>query len=446
LEIRAIIAYLAMLWYIDGDRGRDKVSPRTEFLQGRSQVMKITNVKVIVTCPGRNYVLLKIETDQGLYGVGDVTLNGRELAVATLVEEHLAPLLIGRDPDQIEDTWQFIFRGAYWRGGPIMLTALAGIDIALWDIKGKRAGLPVYSLLGGKCRDGVLCYTHASGQDFQEVEESVRGFMKQGFKAIRAQMAIPGLAGTYGTEKGWGGGREPSAMMAVGGSMPPVETFEPGPYLQTIPGLFEYLRNKVGWEVELLHDAHEKLTPIEAAGLAKDLEPYKLFFLEDLLRPEHKESFRLVRQHSTTPLAMGELYHNKWECLPLITEQLIDYIRCDLGHSGGITEGRKIAAIAEPYYVKTAWHGPGDIAPITHAANVHLDLAITNFGIQEFIFFPDSVKEVIPGMPEFKDGYLTVSDAPGLGCDINEELARKYPYQRAYLPVARRLDGSVQDW
>lgn len=408
--------------------------------------MKITNVRVIVTCPGRNYVLLKLETDQGIYGVGDATLNGRELAVATLLEEHLAPLLIGRDPDQIEDIWQSIFRGTYWRGGPIILTALAGIDMALWDIKGKCAGLPVYSLLGGKCRDGVLCYTHASGQDFQEVEESVRAFMERGFKVIRVQVAIPGLKDIYGTRRDWGGRRRPKSMMAVGDSLPYVETFEPRPYLRTIPRLFDYLRGKLSWEVELIHDTHERLGPVDAAQLAKDLEPYRLFFLEDLLRPEHKQSFRLVRQHSTTPLAMGELYHDKWECLPLITEQLIDYIRCDLGHSGGITEGKKIAAIAEPYYVKTAWHGPGDIAPITHAANVHLDLAITNFGVQEFTIFPDQVNEVIPGAPEFKSGYLTVSDAPGLGCDINEELAKKYPYQRAYLPMARRLDGSLQDW
>jgi mannonate dehydratase len=406
--------------------------------------VKITNVKVIVTCPGRNYVLLKIETDEGIYGVGDATLNGRELAVATLLEEHLAPLLVGRDPDRIEDTWQYIFRGTYWRGGPVMLTALAGIDVALWDIKGKRAGLPVYSLLGGKCRDGVLCYTHAGGQDFEEVEENVRAFMEQGFKVIRVQVAIPGMRGTYGTHRGDRRGR--ANVMAVGGALPPVEMFEPRPYLQTIPRLFEHLRSRLGWEVELCHDTHERLTPVEAAQLAKDLEPYRLFFLEDLLRPEHKESFRLVRNHSTTPLAMGELFHNKWECLPLITEQLIDYIRCDLGHTGGITEGKKIAAIAEPYYVKAAWHGPGDIAPITHAANVHLDLAIPNFGVQECTLFPEQVKEVIPGAPEFKGGYLTVGDAPGIGCDINEELAKKYPYQRAYLPTARRLDGSLQDW
>ena len=392
--------------------------------------MKITEVKVIVTCPGRNYVLLKIETDEGIYGVGDATLNGLELSVAGLLENHLAPLLIGRDPDCIEDTWQYIFRGTYWRGGPVILTALAGIDMALWDIKGKRAGLPVYSLLGGRCRQGALCYTHASGKDFSEVEENAKKFLDLGFKVIRVQIAVPGMEGTYGT----------------GGDPAPFEIFEPGPYLRIIPRLFEHLRDKLGWDVELCHDTHERLSPVEAARLAKDLEPFKLFFLEDLLRPEHKESFRLVRQHSTTPLAMGELYHNKWECLPVITEQLIDFIRCDLGHSGGITEGRKIAAIAEPYSVKTAWHGPGDISPITHAANVHLDLATSNFGVQEFTFFSEQVKEIIPGVPEFKDGYLNVMDAPGLGCDINEDLAGKFPFQPAHLPRARRLDGSVQDW
>jgi mannonate dehydratase len=196
----------------------------------------------------------------------------------------------------------------------------------------------------------------------------------------------------------------------------------------------------------LFHDVHERLNPIQAARLAKELEPFHLFFLEDPLRPEHKESFRLLRHHSTTPIAMGELYHNKWECLPVITEQLIDFIRCDLGHTGGITECRKIAAIAEPYQVLTAWHGPGDIGPITHAANVHLDLATPNFGVQEMTFFSDKVKEVIPGGPTYRDGYLWVEDSPGLGCDINEEAAAKHPYQRAYLPTTRRADGSVHDW
>ncbi len=228
--------------------------------------------------------------------------------------------------------------------------------------------------------------------------------------------------------------------------MPQVETWEPGPYLRTIPRLFAHLRDKLGEEVELFHDVHERLTPIQAARLARELEPYHLFFLEDCLRPEHKESFRLIRQHTTTPLAMGELFHTKWDCLPLLAEQLIDYIRCDLGHIGGITEAKKIAAIAECYYIQTAWHGPGDIGPAMHAANVHVDLAIPNFGVQEMVAFSEEVHEVLPGAPIFQNGYLNVTDAPGLGVDVNEEAAARYPYKRAYLPNTRRADGSVMDW
>lgn len=406
--------------------------------------LKITNVKVVVTCPDRNYVLVKIETsDAGLYGWGDATLNGRELAVAQVLEQHIAPLLIGRDPDQIEDIWQYLFRGTYWRGGPVLMTALAGVDLALWDIKGKRAGLPLYSILGGKTREGALAYTHCSGATFEAVEESVRKAQARGFKVFRVQVSIPGTVGTYGVSNMPPGGRTTSLDAA---DLPPVEIWEPSAYLRTIPRLFAYLRERLGDEIELMHDVHERLNPIQAARLAKDLEPYHLFFLEDPLRPEHKESFRLIRQHSTTPLAMGELFNTRWDVLPLITEQLIDFVRCDLGHIGGLTEARKIAAIAESFYVQTAWHGPGDIAPMTHAASVHLDIAIPNFGVQEMVFFPEIAQEVMPGGPTFKDGYLHVTDAPGLGTDVNEAAAAKYPYRRAYLPTVRRADGSVHDW
>ena len=408
--------------------------------------LKITDVRVIVTCPDRNYVVVKISTTEaGLYGVGDATLNGRELAVAEDLKQHIAPLLIGRDPEQIEDTWQYLYRGPYWRGGPVQMTALAGVDLALWDIKGKRAGMPVYQLLGGRTRIGALAYTHASGRDFAEVEDGARRAIERGFKCVRAQVAIPGLEGTYGTA-----GAKPAeaaaGRVANMASLPQTEVFEPAPYLSTVPRLFEHLRANLGQEVELLHDCHEKLDPIQAARLARDLEPYHLFFLEDCLRPEYKESFRLIREHSTTPLAMGELFNSLWDCVPLIKEQLIDYIRCDLGHIGGITAARKVAALAELFQVRTAWHGPGDIGPPTHAANVHVDVSIPNFGIQEMVFFPDVAREVISGGPEFEDGYVNVSDTPGLGCDVNEEVAKKYPYRRSYLPTARRKDGSVHDW
>jgi len=404
--------------------------------------LKITHVKVVVTCPDRNYVLVKIETSEaGLYGWGDATLNGRELAVAAALEQHIAPLLIGRDPDQVEDIWQSIYRGTYWRGGPVLMTALAGIDLALWDIKGKRAGMPVYSLLGGRTRIGALAYTHCKGADAREVEDDARAKLAQGFKVLRVQVGIPGLERTYGTST-------PSGSRINEGEygLPPVEQFEPTPYLATIPKMLEHLRLTLGSEVELIHDVHEKLNPVQATRLAREVEAYHLFFLEDPLRPEYQASFRMIRNQTSTPLAMGELYNSRWDILPLITEQLIDFVRCDIGHIGGLTEARKIATLAETFHIRTAWHGPGDIAPMTHAANVHLDIAIPNFGVQEMTFFPEVAQEVMPGGPTFKDGYLNVTDAPGLGTDVNEAAAAKYPYRRGYLPVARRLDGSVHDW
>ena len=409
--------------------------------------MRITKVTVVVTCPGRNYVLVKIETDEGLYGWGDATLNGRELAVAAALEQHIGPLLIGRDPDRVEDIWQYLFRGTYWRGGPVLMTALAGIDLALWDIKGKRAGLPVYSLLGGKTREGALAYTHCGGRDNREVEEQVRAAIERGFRVIRCQVAVPGNVGTYGVG-GTLAAPDPSIALEAsdGGPLPETERWEPYAYMRAIPRLFEHLRGALGEEVELLHDVHERLNPVQASRLARELEPYHLFFLEDPLRPEHRESFRLIRQHTTTPIAMGELFHTRWEALPLFTEQLIDFIRCDLGHIGGISEARKIAALAETFNIQTAWHGPGDIAPITHAANVHVDISIANFGVQEMTFFSEQVRSVITGGPEYHDGALWVSDAPGLGTDVDEQEAAKYPYQRAYLPTVRRRDGSVHDW
>lgn len=395
--------------------------------------MKITRVKVVVTCPGRNYVLVKIETDQpGLYGWGDATLNGRELTVASALQEHLTSLLIGRDPDRIEDTWQYLYRGAYWRGGPVLMTALAGIDMALWDIKGKVAGLPVYSLLGGKTREGALAYRHCDGRDAQEIADNIREAQALGYRVFRAQMDAPS---PYPFHRN-------APMDATTYNQP----FDTAAYLRTAPRVFEQLRVELGEEVEILHDAHERLTPIEAIQLAAALEPYRPFFLEDPLRPEHKESFGLLRQHAKIPLATGELFNTRWDALPLIANQWIDYVRVDIAHIGGLTEARKIAAVAESFMTQMAFHGPPDIAPITHAANVHLDMAMPNFGVQETCTFPDEVPEVFSGAPTFDGGYLTVTDTPGLGTDVDEAAAARYPYEAGYLPTLRRADGSVQDW
>lgn len=405
--------------------------------------MKITDVRVIVTCPaGQNYTLVKIETDAGVYGVGEGTKNGRERAVAALLEHHIAPTLIGRDPGAIEDIWQFLYKGAYWRGGPIQMSALAAIDMALWDIKGKVAGMPVYSLIGGPTRRGLLTYKHAHGRDFAEVTESVQRAHEAGYRVIRAQVAIPGVPGAYGAEDP----ADPAYQRAREERLPYEGTWEPEPYLRTAPRLFEHLRARLGPELELFHDAHGRLTPIQAARLAKDLEPYKLLFLEDPIGPEHAPSMRLVRAASTTPLGIGEIISSAYEILPLVVEQTIDYMRCSPQHIGGITAGKKLAAIGEPHGVKTAFHGPGDVSPIGAAASAHVGMAIPNFGIQEWVRHPEPTHAVITGGPFFEDGYIRLPALPGLGVDIDEALAARYPYQRTYLPAPRRADGSLHGY
>ncbi len=405
---------------------------------------RIASVKTILTTLGgfssySNYVLVKITTEDGAYGWGDASLAGRETASAAVVENHFTPLLIGREAHEIEDIWQMLYRGGYWRGGPVLMSALAGVDMALWDIKGKMAGLPVYQLLGGRCRDGAMAYAHAGGPTLADLTDSVRAKIDQGFKVVRCQGA--GYGNAPGQDK------EPrEGAWAPHPEIVPFDTFEPGPYLRGTIAMFDHLRSEVGFDVDLCHDSHERLRPVEAAKLAHALEPHGLFFLEDLLKPEHPQSFRVIRAASTTPLAMGELYHSTEDCLPVISEQLIDFIRCDLAHAGGITEARRIAVIADAFAVRTAWHGPTDISPITHAANVHVDLSIPNFGVQEYSEHPPLVHEVISGEPLLRDGYLDVLDTPGLGVDVDEAAAEAHPYEVPFAPMGRLRDGTMHDW
>ncbi len=393
--------------------------------------MKITSINVIVTCPGRNYVFVKIHTDvPGLYGVGEGTLNGSEPVVAEAIR-HVSALLIGRDPQRIEDIWHLVYRHAYWRGGPIFAAAQAAIDLALWDIKGKQAGLPVYQLLGGRARDSVMCYSHASGRDVVETEDSARALIEKGFKVVRCQVGAYGGAGVLGSNP------------PITPGTPREQIYEPTPYLRSVAQMFAHLRDKLGMDIELFHDVHEQLNPIEAARLAKELEPYRLFFLEDPLMPEHRESWPLVRAASTTPLAIGEILTSRWDCLPLFQNRWIDFIRIKPLHVGGITEARKILILAEPYNVRSAFHGAADIGPVAQSASASLQSVIPNFGVQEWTKFPDAAYEVVSGVCEMKSGALYPNETPGLGVDVNEEQAAKYPYQPAYMPIVRRADGSM---
>lgn len=402
--------------------------------------MKIIDAKVIVTCPGRNFVTLKITTDQGVYGIGDATLNGREKAVVSYLEDYLIPSLIGRDPQQIEDIWQFFYRGAYWRRGPVGMTALAAIDIALWDIKAKLANMPLYQLLGGKSRDRILVYTHANGQTLEATLAAVEKAKNQGYKAIRVQCGIPGIAKTYGVA-GSGKSYEPADA-----DLPTEESWSSEKYMNYIPEVFAAVRKEFGNDLHLLHDVHHRLTPIEAARVGKSLEPYNLFWMEDAVAAENQESFKLIRQHTTTPLAVGEVFNSIHDCRELIQNQLIDYIRTTLVHAGGITHVRRIADFASLFNVRTGFHGATDLSPVCMGAALHFDYWVPNFGIQEHMAHSEQMLEVFPHAYRFNDGYFTPGETPGHGVDIDEKLAAKYPYKRASLPVNRLEDGTLWHW
>ncbi|MFB5189789.1 enolase C-terminal domain-like protein [Alicyclobacillus fastidiosus] len=375
--------------------------------------LTIRDVRVILTAPANiDLVIVKVETSEpGLYGLGCATFTQRALAVKTAVEEYLRPFLIGRDPQRIEDIWQSAMVNSYWRNGPVLSNAVSGVDMALWDIKGKLANMPLYQLLGGKCRDATAVYRHADGRDLEELEERVRGFMDQGYRYIRCQMG------------GYGG---VSGVKPLRGAMPG-NYYDPDVYARSVPKIFEHIRSRLGFDIELLHDVHERVAPIEAVRIAKQVEQYRLFFLEDALPPEQVEWFEMIRRQCSTPLAMGELFNHPLEWKSLITQRLIDFIRVHPSQIGGITPAKKLTTLCEAFGVRTAWHGPGDVSPVGHAANIHLDLSSTNFGIQEWSGFTEPLKEVFPGCPEVENGYVYVSSRPGLGIDLDEEKAARYP-------------------
>jgi len=403
-------------------------------------MLEITSARVIVTCPGRNFVTLKIETRDGVTGVGDATLNGRELAVASYLSDHVIPCLIGRDAHRIEDIWQFLYRGAYWRRGPVTMSAIAAVDMALWDIKAKVAGLPLYQLLGGAAREGVTVYGHANGKTVAETIAAAREYVELGYKAVRLQSGVPGLASTYGVSK------DRMFYEPADADLPTENIWSSSKYMRAVPELFQAARDRLGWDVHLLHDVHHRLSPIEAARLGKDLEPFRLFWLEDPTPADNQENLRLIRQHTTTPIAIGETFNSIWDAKQLIQEQLIDYIRATVVHAGGITHLRRIAAFADMFGVRTGCHGATDLSPVAMAAALHFDLSVPNFGIQEYMRHTEETDTVFPHAYSFSEGMLHPGDQPGLGVDIDEELAAKYPYKRAYLPVNRLEDGTMHDW
>jgi mannonate dehydratase len=391
----------------------------------------IRDVRTIITAPaGIDLVVVRVDTSEpGLYGLGCATFTQRALAVRTAVDEYLKPFVVGKDPRRIADIWQTAMVSAYWRNGPVLNNALSGIDMALWDIKGKLAGMPVYQLLGGKCREGAAVYRHADGRDEKELEQNVRAFMAQGYRFVRCQMG------------GYGGQQQ--LPRGPRGALPGAY-YDPDAYARSVPRMLEHVRATIGFDVELLHDIHERLPAIEAVRLAKAVEPYRLFFLEDPLAPEQLEWFRSIRAQCATPIAMGELFVNPVEWRPLVAERLIDFVRAHLSAIGGLTPAIRLAHLCAEFDVRTAWHGPGDVSPVGHAANVHLDVASPNFGIQEWSGISDASREVFPGCPEEIGGYAYPNERPGLGVDIDEKKAAKHPFIGG-LPawtLARTPDGT----
>ncbi len=405
--------------------------------------VKITDLKVILTQPGPDHlVIVKLLTSEpGLYGVGCATHRERPHAVAAYLEQHLKPFVIGRNVDEIEDLWQSAYVASYFRSGVTGNNALSGIDGALWDILGKRCGVPVYQLLGGKVRTAVPLYCHASATELAELEDRVRNWISQGYRHVRIQLASPGFSG-YGVS-GATTSAEVMKMRPVGTPDSPV--FEPTPYVNTCIKMFDYLRSKLGFDVELLHDIHERVPPNQAIQLCKAVEPYRPYFMEDPFAPEDVHWFRTLRQQTACPIAMGELFVNRNEWVFLVAERLIDFIRIHISAMGGLNMARKIAACCEFFNVRTAWHGPGNVSPVGHAVNMHLDLASYSFGIQEQNVFSENVREVFPGAPEIKGGYMYANDRPGLGIDVDETAAAKFPYQTpgGSRGNDRRLDGTI---
>ncbi len=399
--------------------------------------LKINNVKAIATCPhGIELVVVKVETSEpGLYGLGCATFRQRAHAVVPAVNKYLGPFCKGKIADNIEDNWQITYQNSYWRNGPVLNNALSGLDQALWDIKGKRANMPVYQLLGGKCRFAVDTYAHAGADSLEEVTDRVKGYMEEGYRHVRIQL------GGYGSSALAG---EPDFRKA-GFGYENDNLINPHTYITNTVRMFEHIREQCGEDIELLHDIHERIQPTEAIDMIRDLEPYRPFFIEDPFSPENNGYFKLLREHTHVPIAMGELFNNPHEWVEPMSNRMFDFIRIHISQIGGITPAMKVARLGEWFNIRTAWHGPGDVSPVGHAANAHIDLAVWNFGIQERVEFSDRLREIFPGAPVMKKGYMYVNEVPGLGVDVNEKEAARYPLPDVQLnnwTQLRKKDGT----
>jgi mannonate dehydratase len=393
----------------------------------------IRDVCAVAVQPDRQPLLVvKVATTEPeLFGLGCATFTQRFRAVQSAVEDYLKPLLVGRDPFAIEEIWQLTMVNGYWRSGPVLNNAVSGVDMALWDIKGKAAGVPCYQLWGGASRTGAAVYVHANGSTREELADRAARYLREGFRHVRCQ-----LGGYQGTGRGMPPGPDGSPAGAY---------FDGREKMRLVPGAFAYLRERLGEEVELLYDIHERMQPVDSIWLARALEPYRLFFLEDLFAPEDISWFEVLRQQTATPIAMGELFANPVEWRHLISRHLIDFIRVHVSTIGGITPAIKLAHLCDAFGVRTAWHGPGDVSPVGMAANVHMDVHLPNFGIQEWAFRSKAEGELFDGIPEVRSGYAYPNGRPGLGITMDEGIAARMPATNPVIEwtQSRRADGSI---
>ena len=408
--------------------------------------MKITDAKVFIGGPGKNYVTLKIYTDQGLYGLGDATLNNRETLPAIYLQEYIIPNLIGKDPRNSEDIWQFFYRGAYFRRGPIAMTAFGAVDMALWDLKAKLANMPLYQLFGGKSRESALVYAHATGSDLSQLMESISAYQEQGYQAVRVQCGIPHMpTASYGVRDD--GDMNKDFITDFSGIKPKIEIWDTDKYMRFMPEALMKIRDKFGSDLKILHDVHHRLTPREAAAFAKEVDPVNLFWLEDPTPAEDQKALRLLRQHSTAPIAIGEVFNSIYDCHQLIEEELIDFIRVAVTYAGGITHTKRIVDLAGLHHVRTGFHGAPSHSPISMAAQAHLNAWAPNFGIQEYLVLGTKECDALfPSNHKVEQGAFYVSDDSGLGVDFDEKEAARYSYEAGSHPVVRLEDGTMWNY
>lgn len=408
--------------------------------------MKITDAQVFIGGPGKNYVTLKVMTDQGVYGLGDATLNNRETLPAAYLSDYLIPNLIGRDPRNSEDIWQYFYRGAYFRRGPIAMAAFGAIDTALWDIKAKLADMPLYQLFGGKSREGSLVYAHATGADLDDLMDSIEFYREHGYKAVRVQCGIPNMP-TQGYGVAEKGKTDQHFITDFSGIRPKDEIWDTDKYVRYMPEALSKIRDRFGPDLKILHDVHHRLLPREAAEFAKAVEHVGLYWLEDPTPAEDQNALRLLRQHSTVPIAIGEVFNSIYDCKQLIEDELIDFIRVAVTYAGGITHVKRIVDLAALHHVRTGFHGAPSHSPICMAAQAHLNAWAPNFGIQEYLTLgTPECDALFPSNHKMEQGMMHVSDEPGLGVDFDEREAKQYTYKPGSHPVVRLQDGTLWNY